>query len=120
MKKLVLLAFCMCFWAISPIMAQKEVAIISVVEYTEALDGGNSKMFITMNGKTDEVPLKGLFAIAGYMNEKNIKSNDAIVSKKIADMQKEGWILADVAAVLRSGTNDAQRGMIVTRYILTK
>ncbi len=43
------------------------------------------------------------------------------MSKKIADLQKEGWTIADVAAVLRAATpSGAQRGMIITRYILTK
>ncbi len=120
MKKLVFAIFCFLVFAVAPMMAQKEVAIISVIEYTEVLDGGNSKMFITMNGKTEEVALKGLFAIAGYINEKNLKGNDAAVSKKLSDLQKEGWEISNVAAIIRPTGTGSQPGALVTRYILMK
>jgi len=114
---LLVLSLGLCFQA----QAQsKQVMIITTIEYSEFLSGGNSRMFITFpDGNQQEVEMRGLFAISGFINEKNIKRNDKIVVDKINEYLNQGWELAHVSSAIRDG-QQAQQGIIFTRYILSK
>jgi len=114
---LLVLSLGLCFQA----QAQsKQVMIITTIEYSEFLSGGNSRMFITFpDGNQQEVEMRGLFAISGFINEKNIKRNDKIVVDKINEYLNQGWELEHVSSAIRDG-QQAQQGIIFTRYILSK
>ncbi len=114
---LLILSLGLCFQA----QAQsKQVMIITTIEYSEFLSGGNSRMFITSpDGNQQEVEMRGLFAIAGFINEKNIKRNDKTVVDKINEYLNQGWQLEHVSSAIRNG-QEAQQSIIFTRYILSK
>jgi hypothetical protein len=98
----------------------KQVMIITTVEYAEFLSGGNSRMFITFpDGNQQEVEMRGLFAISGFINEKNIKRNDKTIIDKINEYLNQGWELAHVSSAIRDA-QQAQQGIIFTRYVLSK
>lgn len=40
--------------------------------------------------------------------------------KKLSDLQKEGWEISNVAAIIRPTGTGSQPGAVVTRYILMK
>ncbi len=124
MKKIILFVLFLTLFSAASLWAQKQSMIISVVEYAEFLDGANSRMFITFpNGKQEEVELKGLFAISGYINEKNIKSNDNAIIKKLNELQRQGWEIDNVVSVIRPKVNTGNNNppsCIITRYLLIK
>lgn len=98
---------------------KKQVMIITTIEYAEFLSGGNSKMFITYpDGNQEEIEMKGLFAIAGYISEKNIKRNDKTVVDKINEFLNAGWEFENVSLAIRDGSKG--ESIIFTRYILVK
>ncbi len=124
MKKVISTLSFLTLLAAAPLLAQKQTMIISVVEYAEFLDGANSRMFISFpNGKQEEVEMKGLFAISGYINEKNIKSNDNTVVKKLNELQQQGWQIESIASVVRPKVNTGSNNppsCFITRYVLVK
>ncbi|WP_448518505.1 hypothetical protein [Rhodoflexus sp.] len=98
----------------------KQVMIITTIEYSDFLSGANSKMFITFpEGNQQEVEMRGLFSFGGFISEKNIKRNDKTVVDKINEYLSQGWQLEHVSSAIRNG-QQAQEGIIFTRYILSK
>ncbi len=79
-------------------------------------------MYVTYpEGKQEEIELKGLFDVGGYIRPKNLKSNDTAIAKKINELQRQGWEIRHVSMGVRPQTpNGGQEACIFTRYILTK
>lgn len=106
-------------WALK---AQNEgIIIVTTVEYLDLLDGGESRLYITNpDGRTEEVPLKGLYSFGGYISEKKINANDSTVAKRLNELQKRGWSILAATASTQPKTETGKPPCILTRYVLVK
>lgn len=102
--------------------AQSEgIIIVTTVEYLDLLDGGESRLYITTpDGRTEEVPLKGLYSFGGYISEKKINANDSTVAKRLNELQKRGWSILTATASTQPRTEAGKPPCILTRYILVR
>ncbi len=102
--------------------AQSEgIIIVTTVEYLDLLDGGESRLYITTpDGRTEEVPLRGLYSFGGYISEKKINANDSTVAKRLNELQKRGWSILTATASTQPKTESGKPPCILTRYILVK
>ncbi|MCS7035293.1 MAG: hypothetical protein RMJ33_04530 [Saprospiraceae bacterium] len=104
------------------LQAQSEgIIIVTTVEYLDLLDGGESRLYITTpDGKTEEVPLKGLYSFGGYISEKKVNANDSTVAKRLNELQKRGWSILTATASTQPRTESGKPPCILTRYILVR
>ncbi|MCS6929705.1 MAG: hypothetical protein NZM43_09430 [Saprospiraceae bacterium] len=102
--------------------AQEEsIIIMTTVEYLDLLDGSESRLYITTpDGRTEEVPLRGLYSFGGYISEKKINSNDSVVAKRLTELQKKGWSILTATASTQPKTETGKPPCILTRYVLIK
>ncbi|HUH33975.1 MAG TPA: hypothetical protein VLZ28_08465 [Daejeonella sp.] len=92
---------------------------------TERVDGKESKQSDVKrsNVKVDtflETKLLNFFNLGG-INFQNIASNDAVITSKINQLAKEGWILSFVTSGVESnaGTQDGE-GIFITRLVFSR
>ena len=98
---------------------KKQIMTITTIEYSEFLSGGASVMFITLpDGSQQQVELKGLFSLAGFVSEKNFKRNDKVIVDKINEYLRQDWELEQVSSAVRDGVKG--ESIFITRYILSK
>ncbi|KFD39558.1 hypothetical protein AT05_04050 [Schleiferia thermophila str. Yellowstone] len=98
----------------------KQSMTVTVVEYASFLTGAASHMLITFpDGNQETIELKGLFSVANFINEKNLKSNDNLVTMKLNELQKQGWKIINVTTAVHPDNNNSPC-IILTRYILRK
>ncbi len=113
-----------CFLMIATTLsAQQEVMIITTVEYMDFIDGSNSQMYITRSsGATENIQLRGLFAVGQYISEKKIKANDKTVVDKLSEFIRAGWEIMAVSSSTqpKQATQNSAPSSIVTRYVLVK
>lgn len=123
MAKKVILTVLLGFFIFSSKAQQQEIMVVTTVEYMDFLDGGASKMYVNHpDGKTEEIDLKGLWALAGYISEKKVKANDRTVMNKINELMKAGWKISAVSSSTqpKSGGGNSAPSSILTRYILVR
>jgi hypothetical protein len=68
----------------------------------------------------EETKLLNFYSAVG-INFQNISSNDAVVSSKLNELAKEGWVLAFVTSGVESDAGDKDgTGIFITRYVFKK
>lgn len=92
---------------------------------TERTDGKSSQMNTVKRSDLkidhfEETKLLNFYSLGG-INFQNIASNDAMISAKLNEMAKAGWILAFVTSGVETdaGTEDGE-GIFTTRYIFKR
>jgi hypothetical protein len=79
---------------------------------------GRSRMIISEeDNKMTEVELENFFSFVG-INFGNIKKNDEIITKTLADMEKKGYQMLNVTSGVYSSVEG--QGLFITRYIFRK
>lgn len=64
--------------------------------------------------KFDETKLLNLYSM------RDIATNDAVMSAKLASMAKDGWVLVFVNTGVRGVADNGGRDVLITRYIFRK
>jgi hypothetical protein len=68
----------------------------------------------------DETKLLNFYSIAG-INFQNVASNDAVISSKLTEMSKDGWVLIFVNSGVESDAGEKDHsGIFITRYIFKR
>lgn len=79
---------------------------------------GRSRLItISQDGKMDEVKLENFFSLVG-INFENIRTNDKMITDKIADLYKQGWELKFSNTGVYGA--DKSTGIYITRYLFSR
>lgn len=79
---------------------------------------GRSRLITTDDqGNEQEVDLENFFSLVG-INFGNIRNNDKVITNKISDLVKLGWVLTNVTSGVYSANKST--GIFITRYIFKK
>ncbi len=79
---------------------------------------GRSRLIaVDAEGKEDEIKLENFFSLVG-INFGNIRSNDEVITEKIAELSSQGWELK----FTNTGVDGADKstGIFITRYIFER
>jgi hypothetical protein len=113
------IVFFLLFVSVAGFAQKKQIMVITAIEYAEFLSGGASTMFITFpDGNQQQIELKGLFSLAGFVSEKNFKRNDKVIVDKVNEYLKQDWELEAVTSAIRDG--ERGQSIFFTRYVLSK
>ena len=112
--------------------------IISVYAFTKPAAGGTEFLQVTAvesvvpggfgrsrlitigeGGKMDEVKLENFFSLVG-INFENIRTNDKMITDKIAYLSGQGWNLQFVSTGVYSEGKDKGTGIFITRYTFSR
>ncbi len=123
MKKLVL-AIAL-FLSLQQLAAQENVApatyeyrMFSTIESVVPAGLGRSRMISTdKSSQMQEKELENIFSLIG-INFKNIQNNDQVITEKMNEYAKDGWVLDQVV----NGVYGPEKstGIFITRYIFKK
>ncbi len=95
-----------------------EYKMFSTIESVVAGGLGRSRVISTdKNSQMQEKDLENLFSLIG-INFKNIQNNDQIITSKINEYAKDGWMLDQVVNGVYGPENGT--GIFLTRYIFKK
>ena len=95
-----------------------EYKMFTTVESVVAAGMGRSRLITTDKDKQEqEKELENFFSLVG-INFKNIQNNDAIITSKINEYAKDGWVLNHTV----NGVYGPEKGsgIFITRYIFRK
>jgi hypothetical protein len=125
MKKLILVL--MLLTSVSALKAQQTSTIIpvayeykmfSTIESVVPAGLGRSRLISTDKAsQMQEKDLENIFSLVG-INFKNVQNNDQVITEKINEFAKEGWMLDQVVNGVYGP--EGKVGIFITRYIFKK
>lgn len=95
-----------------------EYKMFSTIESVVPAGLGRSRVISTdKNSQMQEKDLENIFSLIG-INFKNIQNNDQVITEKINEYAKDGWMLDQVV----NGVYGPEKsvGIFITRYIFKK
>lgn len=95
-----------------------EYKMFSTIESVVPAGLGRSRVISTdKNSQMQEKDLENIFSLIG-INFKNIQNNDQVITDKINEYAKDGWVLDQVV----NGVYGPEKsvGIFITRYIFKK